>query len=305
MSPVCMIGAVGMADPYLIHRKRRYLGGMGPPGRIDRAAPGDLAAEPVQAGAPGRPRWLRPAAVAVAIGVALLLTAVVSFRWGAGETPSALPTATPRATPTGPPTTAEIYATLAPSVVTVETVRGGTVTATGTGVVVNAEGTILTALHVVSGGGSIRVRFADGTPSAATLLGSDPAIDIAALAASTLPELLVPAVLGNAGGLAIGDDVVAIGNQLGLTSSATAGVVSGLDRVTRGENGTGLSGLIQFDAAVNPGSSGGPLVNGRGETVGIVVALANPTTADTFIGIGFAVPIGAALAGGDEPVPAG
>ena len=92
--------------------------------------------------------------------------------------------------------------------------------------------------------------------------------------------------------------MVAIGNQLGLTSSVTAGVVSGLNRAATGEEGARLAGLIQFDAAVNPGSSGGPLVNTRGETVGIVVALANPTRDDTFIGIGFAVPIGTAVAAG-------
>jgi S1-C subfamily serine protease len=187
---------------------------------------------------------------------------------------------------------------LAPSVVTVERLAQGTnqVVATGTGVVANADGVILTALHVVSGGGSIRVRFADGTPSSATLVAADPEIDIAALTVSTLPELLVPAVLG--GGLSVGDTVIAIGNQLGLTSSATEGVVSGLDRAATGNDGSRLAGLIQFDAAVNPGSSGGPLVNARGETVGIVVALANPTDADTFIGIGFAVPIGTAVAAG-------
>jgi putative serine protease PepD len=277
---------------------------MGPPGRIDHAPPGDLADEPGRAGGPGRPRWLRGAAIAVAVVVALLVTAVLSFQWGTSGAPGAGPTATPKPTPTGEPTTAEIYAVLAPSVVTVETIRDGAVRATGTGVIANGEGVIITALHVVSGGGSIRVRFADGTLSAAALLGADPAIDIAALTASTLPELVVPAVLGNSGQLAIGDNVVAIGNQLGLTSSATAGVVSGLDRRASGENGTSLSGLIQFDAAVNPGSSGGPLVNTRGETIGIVVALANPTTADTFIGIGFAVPIGAAVAAGrGEPGP--
>jgi S1-C subfamily serine protease len=105
-------------------------------------------------------------------------------------------------------------------------------------------------------------------------------------------------VLGNAGRLAVGDSVTAIGNPLGLTRSATAGVVSGLNRAASGVDGTNLAGLIQFDAAVNPGSSGGPLVNDRGETVGVVVALANPTDAGTFIGVGFAVPIGAAVAGG-------
>jgi putative serine protease PepD len=113
----------------------------------------------------------------------------------------------------------------------------------------------------------------------------------------------VPAVLG--GGLAIGADVVAIGNPLGLTATTTSGVVSGLNRVIARETGGDLTGLIQFDAAVNPGSSGGPLLNDQGQVAGIVVALANPTKAGTFIGIGFAVPIGAALgaAQGDGRTP--
>ncbi|BCB90243.1 hypothetical protein Psuf_075560 [Phytohabitans suffuscus] len=144
----------------------------------------------------------------------------------------------------------------------------------------------------------MRVVFADGTRSPATVEAADPANDIAALAATDLPPVLVPATIGNSGRLAVGDPVVAVGNQLGMTSSATAGVVSGLDRAAAGDDGTRLAGLIQFDAAVNPGSSGGPLVNTRGETIGIVVALANPTRAGTFIGIGFAVPIGTALGGG-------
>jgi putative serine protease PepD len=113
---------------------------------------------------------------------------------------------------------------------------------------------------------------------------------------------VVPAVLG--GRVSVGDSVLAVGNPLGLTSSASAGVVSGLDRAATGAGGARLTGLIQFDAAVNPGSSGGPLVNAKGQTVGVVVALANPTDAGTFIGIGFAVPIGAAAgAGGDGRGP--
>jgi putative serine protease PepD len=120
--------------------------------------------------------------------------------------------------------------------------------------------------------------------------------------AATLPQVLVPAVLGSSGRLSVGDGVIAVGNQLGMTSSATAGVVSGLNRVASGIDGSTLAGLIQFDAAVNPGSSGGPLVNAKGETIGIVVALANPTPDGTFIGIGFAVPIGTAVApGGGRP----
>ena len=187
---------------------------------------------------------------------------------------------------------------VAPSVVSIEAVPAGTSAVdSGTGVVVNADGTILTALHVVKGAGTIRVTFADGTVAPAAISAADPSIDIATLAPGTLPSLVVPAVLGSANRLAVGDGVIAIGNQLGLTGSTTTGVVSGLERQARVGDGTGLSGLIQFDAAVNPGSSGGPLLNGRGEAVGIVVALANPTNAGTFIGVGFAVPIGTAVSG--------
>ena len=193
---------------------------------------------------------------------------------------------------------------MAPSVVSIEAVRTGGATAdtAGTGVIVNADGTVLTALHVVKGASTIRLIFADGTTSAATVTPADPATDVATLGPATLPSVVVPAVLGRSDRLSVGDNVVAIGNQLGLTRTTTTGVVSGLDRRATGTDGASLAGLIQFDAAVNPGSSGGPLVNARGETVGIVVALANPTTDGTFIGVGFAVPIGTALSarGGDR-----
>jgi len=237
------------------------------------------------------------AAIAVGAVVALGLAALVFHRWGSGGTPAQSRTPAPSASASRAPSTAEIYAAVAASVVTVE--AGPDL---GTGVVVNADGTIVTALHVVKGGGAIRVTFADGTASDAAVVAADPARDIAVLGPTTLPSILVPALLGRSDRLAVGDGVVAIGNQLGLTRTTTTGVVSGLDRRATGSDGTSLAGLIQFDAAVNPGSSGGPLVNGKGETVGIVVALANPTTAGTFIGVGFAVPITAALAarGGDR-----
>jgi putative serine protease PepD len=240
--------------------------------------------------------------IGAAVVVALALTALVSLRLGSGGSPRATPASTPSPSASGPPSTAEIYAALAPSVVTVEALvpRTNKVRDIGTGVIANAAGIILTARHVVHGAGAVRVTFADGTVSAARVRSEDAATDIAALAAAAMPAVLVPAVLGSSGRLAVGDTVVAIGNQLGLTSSATAGVISGLNRATKSAGGTGLSGLIQFDAAVNPGSSGGPLVNAKGETIGIVVALANPTDAGTFIGIGFAVPIGAAVAAGGD-----
>lgn len=246
----------------------------------------------------------RLAAGAAAL-VALLLAVLVSYRWGS-TAPRALPSTAPSsAAPSRDPTAAQIYTAVAPSVVSIQAAhQGSTEIDSGTGVVVNANGTILTALHVVKGASAVQVTFADGTASAATVESTAPAIDIAELAPATLPSVLVPAVLGRPDRLAVGDNVVAIGNQLGLTRSTTTGVVSGLDRRATGTNGVNLSGLIQFDAAVNPGSSGGPLLNGKGETVGIVVALANPTSADTFVGVGFAVPItAAATGGGGNPAP--
>ncbi|HEX8626600.1 MAG TPA: trypsin-like peptidase domain-containing protein [Catenuloplanes sp.] len=260
-------------------------------------APGDVV---VQSGVPTPPRRRRAVLITAGMLVVLVITAIVFFRWGSADSAPPVASASPASSGAETPGTAEIYASLAPSVVTIESLALGTnkVTGTGTGVIANAEAVILTALHVVKGAGSIRVTFADGTPSTATVLSADPANDIAALAPADLPPVVVPAVLGNSGRLSVGDDVTAVGNQLSLTSSATAGVISGLDRAASGTDGTRLTGLIQFDAAVNPGSSGGPLANARGETVGIVVALANPTAANTFIGIGFAVPIGTALAAG-------
>jgi len=261
-------------------------------------APGEVV---IEAGAPAPApdrRWRGWVAAGAAVLV-LVLTAVVAFRLGAGGAPRAQVTASPKASPTRPPTSSEIYAALAPSVVSILYLGAGTTPERlGTGVIASNTGIVLTAYHVVQGGGSIQLVFADGTKSAATLVGADPSIDIAALAAETLPNVVVPAVLGNSGRLAIGDTVLAVGNQLGLISSATTGVVSGLNRESTTDSGAHITGLIQFDAAVNHGSSGGPLVNAKGETIGIIIALANPTEAGTFIGIGFAVPIGAALGAG-------
>jgi putative serine protease PepD len=265
--------------------------------------PDELTLDP---GAPVPPRRGRVAIVAAVVAGVLVLTATVFYRWGSAGLPHLAPTARPSATPTKQPSTAEIYIAVAPSVVSIEAmpVDATTVDAIGTGVIVNADATIVTALHVVKGAGAIRVTFADGTTSEATILAAAPTIDIAILGPTTLPSVVVPAVLGRSDRLSVGDSVIAIGNQLGLTRTTTTGVVSGLNRLAPGPDGTSLAGLIQFDAAVNPGSSGGPLVNGKGETVGIVVALANPTAAGTFIGIGFAVPIGTAVtAGGGDRVP--
>ncbi|HEX6685300.1 MAG TPA: trypsin-like peptidase domain-containing protein [Candidatus Limnocylindrales bacterium] len=268
-----------------------------------KAGPEDNTVNPTVEPAPRRPFWARYGrALAAAIAVmGLVITAIAFYQWGSAEPPPERAGARPSPSPsrTGPLTVNEVFNTLAPSVVAIKATGAGT--ATGTGVVVNAEAAILTAYHVVEGATDIEVAFADGTTAKAELAGADPSMDIAVLEPETPPSVIVPAVLGGAPN--IGDAIVAIGNQLGLNHSTTSGVVSGLDRtLSRGEDGE-LKGLIQFDAAVNPGSSGGPLVNMRGETVGIVVALANPTEDGTFIGVGFAVPIGAAVAAGGERPP--
>jgi S1-C subfamily serine protease len=238
-------------------------------------------------------------AVAGAVTAALLLIAAVAFWLGAsGSDEPVVARPSPSASPSGGPlSAAEVYETMLPSVVSIESTGGDLDgAATGTGVIANADGAILTALHVVDGASAIELTYADGSRSAATIVADDPDNDIAILAPRSLPEVVVPAVLG--GGVAVGDEVVAIGDQLGLTRSTTAGVVSGLRRTFAREGARELGGLIQFDAAVNPGSSGGPLVNTDGQTVGIVVSIASPGRTGTFIGIGFAVPIGTALGAG-------
>ncbi|OJX06388.1 MAG: peptidase S1 [Burkholderiales bacterium 70-64] len=173
----------------------------------------------------------------------------------------------------------------------------------GTGVVILDTGTILTNLHVVADAPRIRVEFADGSESDASVIGLQPDQDLAVLQARTVPDDLVPATLRSTADLAVGDRVVAVGFPFGIGPSATAGIVSGLRREFRSPEGKRvITNLIQFDAAANPGNSGGPLVTADGEVVGIVTAIMNPTEQRVFVGIGFAVPIEtAAAAVGSSP----
>ena len=202
-----------------------------------------------------------------------------------------------------PPDAATAYQTIMPSLVIITSERGagspnGEVTL-GAGVVVNADGSILTALHVVDGAQQVKVRFTDGTQSTAQVATRQPTNDIAVLSVQQQPSVIVPAVLG--GGAQVGDAVFAVGHPLGLTQSLTAGVVSALGRSVKVGDNRSLDGLIQFDAAVNPGNSGGPLLNRDGQVIGIVTGLANPAQQSFFVGVGFAVPI--ATAGGAAGSP--
>ena len=172
--------------------------------------------------------------------------------------------------------------------------RGGGV---GTGVVIVDKGIILTNLHVVAGAERIRITFFDGFEADAVIIGTRPEHDLAVLQAKAVPDDMVAATLRSTADLQVGDHVVAVGFPFGIGPSASAGVVSGLKREYQSVEGKRiLTNLIQFDAAANPGNSGGPLVTADGEVVGIVTGILNPTSQRVFIGIGFAVPIANAAA---------
>ncbi len=193
---------------------------------------------------------------------------------------------------------AKVIAHMAASVVTISAdvdSQFGQGQSTGTGVIVSSDGEILTNAHVVDGATEIRVRLAGETePREARLLASDPGNDLALLRMSG--DSFDAAVFADPGSVRIGDEVVAIGFALGLDGdpSVTLGIVSALDR-TIGTEGAFLDGLIQTDAAISSGNSGGPLVNARGEVVGINTAVARDTANSAATNVGFAISAGEAL----------
>jgi S1-C subfamily serine protease len=180
--------------------------------------------------------------------------------------------------------------------------KDGDESSVGTGVVITDRGVILTNLHVVAGARHIKVTFADGTEANANVVNVQPENDLAVLQATKLPDDLTPATMRSTGDLRPGDRVTAVGFPFGIGPSVSHGVVSGLKREFRSPEGKQvLTNLIQFDAAANPGNSGGPLVTDEGEVVGIVTAILNPVQQRFFVGIGFAVPIENAAAGAGMP----
>jgi S1-C subfamily serine protease len=246
--------------------------------------------ERAERSAPPARRLVAAIAAGVLVLVVLLIAGIALLTSGDDRpTRGSAPSPSPSETPV--PTTGDIFQAVSPSVVVIRTSAG----ALGSGTVASDDGTIITANHVVDDGSAVTVTFADGTKTAADIASADDVHDIATLAPRRLPEVLVPATIG--GAATVGTGVVAIGNPLGLTYSVSTGVVSGLDRTATSSGGE-LSGLVQFDASVNPGSSGGPLLDDHGLVVGVVVAIADPGGDEAFAGIGFAVPIGVALGGG-------
>ncbi len=261
---------------------------------------------------------IRPYARSAALFVTGVLAALVALllynvlaptppQLTTGEVNDTIAQALASATPP-PAHSARVYQAIRPSLVFIqaqvpdEDEEGEDGQRVGSGVVINDSGDILTSLHVVANASDIELVFSDGTQSSAEVIVEQPRNDIAVLHPSQPPELLAPAILGNPYAMRVGDEAFVVGNPLGLYSSMSAGVISGFDRSFRPQGSTRkLEDLIQFDAAVNPGNSGGPLLNRDGQVVGIVTALANPTEQDFFIGIGFAVPI--TIAGGAAGAP--
>ncbi len=201
-------------------------------------------------------------------------------------------------------TVQQVAAKVLPSVVQIQVAAGGS-GGEGSGIILSADGMILTNNHVVaaaaSGSGSITVSFNDGSTAPATIVGRDPSSDIAVIKVDGQSNL-APIALGSSSSLAVGQNVVAIGSPLGLAGTVTSGIVSSLNRPVRASGDTSSAGqssvldAIQTDAAINPGNSGGALVNMNGELIGINSAIASlgassPGAQSGSIGLGFAIPI--------------
>jgi putative serine protease PepD len=168
---------------------------------------------------------------------------------------------------------------------------GGSQTATGSGFVVDANGHIVTAAHVVDGASSVKVTFSDGTSRTATVVGKDDATDVAVLKIDPSGLTLHPLALGRSAGLTVGDALVAIGSPFGYPESVSTGIVSGLDRTIQAPNGFTVAHAIQTDAALNPGNSGGPILDSSGRVIGIADQIATNGSSQQSSGVGFAVPI--------------
>jgi putative serine protease PepD len=187
----------------------------------------------------------------------------------------------------------QIYAAAAPSVVSVQVAGGGGAAASGTGFVIDANGTIVTNSHVVSDSDQARVRFDDDGPLVpAEVVGSDPSSDLAVLRVdpSDARKPLRALPLADSDTVKVGDAAVAIGFPLGLDKTATAGIVSGLNREIQAPNGFQIDDVIQTDAPINPGNSGGPLLDDRGRVIGVNSQIATAGGSSGNVGIGFAVP---------------
>jgi S1-C subfamily serine protease len=270
---------------------------------------------------PGRPARLRSGArravPLVAAGVIGAGVAVgIAFAAGLGDDSTTTVVQEPAAASTegtepatfareeGSLTIAEIYRRTAPGVVRVTSIatvsnldpfspsqEGEQPLGTGSGFVIDTEGHILTNFHVVQGAEEVHVTFSDREPVVAQVVGTDPSTDIALLKVDLPARALTPLPLGSSDEVQVGDDVVAIGNPFGLDRTVTKGIVSALQREILAPNRYEIDEVIQTDAAINPGNSGGPLLNAKGEVIGINSQIETGNISSGNVGVGFAVPI--------------
>ncbi|WP_406697186.1 trypsin-like peptidase domain-containing protein [Singulisphaera sp. Ch08] len=162
---------------------------------------------------------------------------------------------------------------------------------TGSGFVIDAQGHILTNYHVVEDAESVQVTLYDGTTHEARVIGADASNDVAIVKVQAPTADLYPVALGDSSGLLVGQKILALGNPFGLERTLTTGIISSLDRSLQAKNGRMIKGIIQTDAAINPGNSGGPLLNSRGQVIGMNTAIMSQVGQSA--GISFAVPINA------------
>jgi putative serine protease PepD len=278
------------------------------PGGPDRPAPpDDNDSRRSQGRGPGRRRLAALlAAAAVAGGSAGAGVVALTQGDGSGATTTVMEPASAVSSSAGSAASgldaAALYRSASPGVVDITATGTGSAapgpfgqgsapsTATGSGFVVDRSGHIVTAAHVIDGATSIKVRFSDGTTRTATLVGQDNATDVAVLKVDPSGLSLHPLTLGSSAALHVGDAVVAIGSPFGYQESLSTGVVSGLDRTIQAPNGFTVAHAVQTDAALNPGNSGGPILDSAGHVVGIADQVATGGSSDQGSGVGFAIP---------------
>jgi S1-C subfamily serine protease len=267
------------------------------PATSDPDAPNERAAA-------GPGRWALATLASAVLGAA----AVVAVLFATGAVHTGGRTETTTVAPTSGPTVgaaalhpAALYADVAPGVVDITALMTTTVpspfgstreqsTASGSGSVLDRRGHILTADHVVRGASSVSITFADGATRRARVVGQDATTDLAVLRVNPSGLSLHPLTLGDSAALQVGDPVAAIGDPFGYARSMSTGIVSGLDRTIQGLNGFSVARAVQTDAAIDPGNSGGPLLDARGHVIGIVDQIATGGSgADSSTGVGFAI----------------
>ncbi|MCB0876456.1 MAG: trypsin-like peptidase domain-containing protein [Solirubrobacterales bacterium] len=257
--------------------------------------------------------------VAVALGVVAISTGIVSVDNSSGSAVASSPPVTPDTEPASGSdrTVGQVYQDDAQGVAYIEAEEKPTAssspfgapsgggTATGSGILIDSDGHVLTNAHVVDGSSSVTVKFGDGDPVPAKVLGVDDSTDIAVLSVDPGSVDAQPLDLGDSDAVKVGDGAIAIGNPYGLDRTVTSGIISALQRQISAPNGFTISDVIQTDAAINPGNSGGPLIDSDGRVIGVNSQIATGSGGSGSVGIGFAVPINTAKSVAEQIIDGG